>query len=355
MPSQTNQQQSSRLLSQPSPKPATRLDRLKRQLLDKADWAAVSVSRPLQMRFTPTGELEGFGKRRRLTEADRNRLANCGTKPPVPEAAVVHQSRREASPGIDAIGDMDIRINGAPARKDEDIRLSSSSSQPMLLDRESPCLEHESHRQNDRCANTNLGQLSTSVQPSTSLLSALSPSPSPVTELPPFSPIAQDTGRFIDSPFSGQRLLPELRETSPAPISSSYVTQSIESPIRRFTIEDQVLAEQEGMLDISSTIPETQHISRQSDEGSRPTRLHMQTQSLGGQSSAGNQHSPWLPQPTRNIRRQVDREADSTSDFVAARSRYDQSHFLHVEPESVADAAEQYTSPVKIFGQSVIH
>jgi hypothetical protein len=352
MPSQTNQQQSSRLLSQPSPKPATRLDRLKRQLLDKADWAAISVSRPLQMRFTPTAELEGFGKRRCLTEADRNRLANCGTKPPVPEVAVVHQSRREASPGIDTIGDMDIRINGALARKDEDIRLSSSSSLSMLLDRESPCLEHESHGQNDRCANINLGQLSTSVQPSTSLLSALLPSPSPVTELPPFSPIAQDTGTFIDNPFSGQRLLPELRETSPAPISCSYVTQSMESPIRRFTIDDQVFAKQEGMLDISSTIPETQHISRQSDEGSRPAMLRTQTQSLAEHSSAGNQHSPWLPQPTCNIRRQVDREADSTSGFVATRSRYSQSHFPHVEPESIA---EQLTSPVKIFGQSVIH
>lgn len=308
------------------------------------------------MRFTPIEELEGFGKRRRLTEADRNRLADYGRRPAAPDIALLRQRRREYTPGVDKAGDMEIRINQAPARKDEDIG-PSRSSQTMLLDCESPYLEHILRLQNNRDTHTNPGQVSASVHRSTSLLSTLAPT-SPVTELLPFSPIAQDDdiGRFTDGSIFGQRLSPELLEKSPASTSPSYAFQPVDPPIRRFTIDDQVLAGQDGLLNASSTVPEARHMSRQSGEGRGSTSLFMRTQSPARQSSASMEHPPWLPQPSYSIRRPVNREVKDTSDMVTSKvsqGRYDQNHFAHVSPNLIASTTEQFTSPLKIFGQSV--
>ncbi|KAL2852606.1 hypothetical protein BJX68DRAFT_54997 [Aspergillus pseudodeflectus] len=54
--------------------PTTRLGLIKRQLLETTDWGVIGVARPVQVSFTPQEELERFGKRRRLTVKDHERL-----------------------------------------------------------------------------------------------------------------------------------------------------------------------------------------------------------------------------------------------------------------------------------------
>lgn len=321
-----------------SPQP-TCLDRIKRQLLDKTDWAAVSASRPVQMTFTPIDQLERFGKRRRLTEADRNRLADSGRRLQPAEFGMARLGSREYTPEV---GNMGIRINGVPARRDESIA-PSISSQSMLLDREPPCLESDSGIQEllpDNSANPKL-QLSTLLQPS-GLLSMQSPSPSPAA----FNPAAQDDpGRFIDN--SPKELSAEIREPSP-PSITSYPSQPISPVKRRFTLDDQVLAEQQGMLNIRPTIPD--HVS----QSERTPMLYMPAQSPTTESIASNQHSPWLPQPKCNIQRFPSRGTDGIAAFLTEFPRpHRRPSPFYAGPDSIATTAEPYTSPVKIFGQSV--
>ncbi|KAJ0423645.1 hypothetical protein BJY00DRAFT_309884 [Aspergillus carlsbadensis] len=54
--------------------PSTRLGQIKRQLLETIDWGVIGAARPVQVSFTPQEELERFGKRRRLTVKDHERL-----------------------------------------------------------------------------------------------------------------------------------------------------------------------------------------------------------------------------------------------------------------------------------------
>lgn len=58
-----------------NPQPPDRIEHVRRQLLETTDWAAVRAAQPLKISFTPVEEVEHFGKRRRLTEADRTRIA----------------------------------------------------------------------------------------------------------------------------------------------------------------------------------------------------------------------------------------------------------------------------------------
>ncbi|KAJ5965767.1 hypothetical protein N7481_012481 [Penicillium waksmanii] len=64
----------------------------KHRFLQSSDWAAVSLSRPLSIKFAPAEEVERFGKRRKLNDADRQRLSAVNGRP-IP--ALFH-SRRKA-------------------------------------------------------------------------------------------------------------------------------------------------------------------------------------------------------------------------------------------------------------------
>ncbi|KAJ5135041.1 uncharacterized protein N7515_004319 [Penicillium bovifimosum] len=119
---------------------AKELSEVKRQLLKDPDWAAVSATRPLDIAFTPIEEIERFGKRRRLNEKDRSRLAatnNHGStffELPKPQRRL-----RNPSSVIDTIEDIRIEMNGRPVAQSNDssgMVLNSMSSQSMLLDHE---------------------------------------------------------------------------------------------------------------------------------------------------------------------------------------------------------------------------
>ncbi|CAI7575129.1 unnamed protein product [Penicillium pancosmium] len=64
----------------------------KHRFLQSPDWAAVSLSRPLSIKFAPVEEVKRFGKRRKLNDADRQRLSTANGRP-IP--ALFH-SRRKA-------------------------------------------------------------------------------------------------------------------------------------------------------------------------------------------------------------------------------------------------------------------
>ncbi|GIC87308.1 uncharacterized protein Aud_003692, partial [Aspergillus udagawae] len=120
--------------------PPDRIEHIKRQLLETTDWAAVGAARPLRISFTPVEEFEHFGKRRRLTEADRTRLATMEHRA-VPSE--LNKSRRAPRQDISSdrlgIEGLEIKINGWLCHARGDIpkkRHENFSSQPMLLDRE---------------------------------------------------------------------------------------------------------------------------------------------------------------------------------------------------------------------------
>ncbi|RAH80622.1 hypothetical protein BO86DRAFT_400698 [Aspergillus japonicus CBS 114.51] len=119
--------------------PRQRLDRLRRELLKKPDWAAVAAARPIQIAFPTPESLARFGKRRKITESDRTRLGTSGSR----SAHVVRHSKRKDSP-MEAVGfsQMSLRINGKRVvRRSTDSgpdQPVNTSSQSMLLDSDRP-------------------------------------------------------------------------------------------------------------------------------------------------------------------------------------------------------------------------
>ncbi|KAE8318610.1 hypothetical protein BDV41DRAFT_572067 [Aspergillus transmontanensis] len=148
----SHQKQSPTTLASLSPnhrssKESTRLESIKHRLLAKTDWAAVSAARPLKMTFPPLEELAQFGKRRKLTEADRRRLDKSDNQVFRGEGPLLRYGfqKNETLSEIGTIDGLEIRINGKNAGVDqvpafEDLQQSNLSSQPMLLDHEETVL-----------------------------------------------------------------------------------------------------------------------------------------------------------------------------------------------------------------------
>jgi hypothetical protein len=129
---------------------ANELSDIKRQLLNESDWAAISVTRPLELTFTSAEEIERFGKRRRLNDQDRKRLVatnnNGSTFFELPE-----RRARNPSSVIDTIEGIQIEINGRPVRRSNDssdVAISSLSSQSMLLDHEGSAASEWEEKEN---------------------------------------------------------------------------------------------------------------------------------------------------------------------------------------------------------------
>ncbi|KAE8150237.1 hypothetical protein BDV25DRAFT_140006 [Aspergillus avenaceus] len=113
----------------PTQNPPTNLATLKRKLLETPDWASISAARPAKITFTTAEELAQFGKRRKLTDADRARL----NAPHTQSLRAPLFSRAEPA----TIENLEIRINGekvAPALQ-HPRPVHQRSSQSMLLDR----------------------------------------------------------------------------------------------------------------------------------------------------------------------------------------------------------------------------
>ncbi|KKK19834.1 hypothetical protein AOCH_006249 [Aspergillus ochraceoroseus] len=347
--------------SQPSPNSAlpigtdrpsqtsNNLDYLRRQLLETADWGAVAAARPLRMSFTPTEEIERFGKRRKLTTGDRQRL-RVPTKPHF-------KVQKELSSEWGTLDDLEIRINKQPLGvrakdKDEESHLKNISSQSMLLDHEESACSNEIPELRDSW-NSRTGARSISK------LSILSNDSKPC---------------FLSSGRESSDIVSNTRASTPTSIlrpvkwyprdsgpqslwsngSSSIVPQA-KSPVRRrFTIDDQEVADREGRLILSSP--------------------------------AGERSTPLVPcEPPRAYFGFLGRVSETTNDFdrfsnittdTSPRTIYPPHDWLSeqqkiqqsiskkltVGPSSLnsedsswtPEAKEAMTSPVRIFGQPIV-
>ncbi|KAJ5950172.1 uncharacterized protein N7479_008585 [Penicillium vulpinum] len=151
---QATEEPVSRLTGGQSAHSGNDLSEIKRQLLKEPDWAAVSVTRPLELAFTSVEEIERFGKRRVLNDKDRKRLMaanNNGStlfeRPRPPPRG------RNSSSVIDTIEeDIQFEFSGRPVAQSNDgsaVVPNSMSSQSMLLDHEgSPIMEQNLGKEN---------------------------------------------------------------------------------------------------------------------------------------------------------------------------------------------------------------
>ena len=119
------------------PTPTTKSGALKHALLQQTDWAAVSLARPLEIRFASAEERERFGKRRKLTDSDRKRLSVDHGASTLPG---FFKSRKTGLGGPEhSIGQIKVHINGQHAGShldDNEVSATLPSSHSMLLDHE---------------------------------------------------------------------------------------------------------------------------------------------------------------------------------------------------------------------------
>ncbi|RHZ43049.1 uncharacterized protein CDV56_100417 [Aspergillus thermomutatus] len=244
--------------------PADRLEHIKRQLLETTDWAAVGAARPLKISFTPVEEVEHFGKRRRLTEADRTRLATMEHRALPSEFAKSRKTpRQDMSSDILRIEDLEIKINGRRCHAGGGIpkeRRENFSSQPMLLDRDVSLCPNEgsdpsvqqysgadTRSAREDSINRSLYCWEKSEDPESAIHSIISPRSrlsesviaDPVTSSRNASGLIQTPG-FLGQNF-GASSSTALRyhDSNEVHYSSGSVIQN------RFTIDDQIAAEKE--------------------------------------------------------------------------------------------------------------
>lgn len=336
------------------PQALSRLDRIKRQLLGTNDWAAIGVTRPVKMSFTPTEELENFGKRRKLTEADHNRLISSGGR--ISRPGPRERTRERASSEFGTIGNVDIQIHqplADPASSSTSHnKASNESSQPMLLDREdsspvdrSPSTDGEAYGPSR--GRTNSSQLLLSSQN----LPKQSPSPALSDIVLPVESVSQDKDQHYSVRSSPYPYLQPSR--SPTRLDSH--TPSLHQPIplfpRRFTIDDQIAAELES---------DHAHLRHRDTAGSSSEKMRNEhglgCAASGTRSTSSNRFSGWLPEPKHHIQRFVGQNdpRTNTSSVVTMSETVDRERPTHdAEIGLRMNASGSHTSPVKIFGQSV--
>ncbi|OJJ44368.1 hypothetical protein ASPZODRAFT_780573 [Penicilliopsis zonata CBS 506.65] len=278
-------------ISSPPAIKSTHLKTLKRHLLQQSDWAAVSVTRPLKITSTRADQHEHFGKRRKLTESDRERLgpdpvglftSQRGTnrKNTLPRSRWMVNGLHIGSGGISA-------DTVVPCQKDK-YDINDQSSQSMLLDNEEPFPPQESRYEYYKRQPSH----SNSIQ---------------------FNKSAEANLLFDDISNSPQYL--------------SQAPQLNKQKLRHFTLDDQILAEQEGRLLAHSS----------------SGRLDWSKYMPEEPESSSNQLSSWLPEPRDRVPLLIysrparnSTPSPSTWNGGANTSRHD-------------------SSPIKLFGQPVSH
>ncbi|KAL5336148.1 hypothetical protein BJX70DRAFT_291990 [Aspergillus crustosus] len=307
------------------PDPPNRLEKMKRQLLEQDDWGAVGAARPVQVDFTAQEDLERFGKRRRLTMNDHERL-NMST-----------MARPRGHEGVHLEGimpeNLEIKINGRrigdnDVQTNESNKPVSTSSQSMLLDENSFCSSHKADA---------LDSPQNSAARSASMLSTLSDSSylrelstalgrSNVSSLnqglsnpAPEDLVHNDFSDLMEG-VSDQPVLEPMLSTD----SSSIMAQP-ESPVRkRFTIDDQEIANRQGRFMVSSPVPRplasqplfmNQQILGQRDEAClsspEPASQPGSAFDIRGQrdSIAGPSMATWLPRAHPSTQRSGSHQA----------------------------------------------
>ncbi|KAL2834848.1 hypothetical protein BDW59DRAFT_136702 [Aspergillus cavernicola] len=328
---------------------------MKRQLLETTDWGAVRAARPVQVSFTPQEDLERFGKRRRLTKNDHERL-NISKMPRL--------SLREEIPSEgDIPKNLEIRINGHRLGQhdtgiNEETPLDIVSSQSMLLDDESL---DSNHRFDIR-----VSLPSNSATRSASKLSMLSNGSQLcyISDVPDKTNSAsdargnpmhnQDTSEWMDW-ISDEHMLQGLQSNE-----SSSIIPHAESPVRRrFTIDEQAIADREGRFKFPSPGAEP-WITQFLHEGSygacvrspiKPSsqmgaRIALgQCDNMAGPPSSNFPHFSWLPWPY------PDGQRAGNNEYGAGTSMPPIQDYTNLSRSSVSG---EQVIPLTIYGQPVV-
>lgn len=310
------------------------------------------------MTFTPTEELERFGKRRKLTEADRSRLVSSGKTGPL-DMSIFRDRGRRASSELLMIGNVDIRISGPREHTGlprSSQKLNDDSSQPMLLDRDEFDCQSSLEGASESCQAKNSSHLLLSSDESVDL-NPLQPLSTARVDCPVHGPTAHNgqAETFIGS--IPQSEYPELTRSPSRPNStSSEIYQPIPQFPRRFTIDDQIAAELEReanatriSFNINAKTQDNDTASSfesQLSSKSIRNRLERDFAMVDTQSTSSNQYSDWLPEPRHQLQRFVREDSRAISEEKRGNSTHDA-----LCPRT--DSWKHYTSPVKFFGQSV--
>ncbi|KAF7173616.1 hypothetical protein CNMCM6106_007686 [Aspergillus hiratsukae] len=244
--------------------PPDRIEDIKRQLLQATDWAAVGAARPLKISFTPVEEVEHFGKRRRLTEADRKRLTTMEQRALPPGFTKTRKTpRQNMSSDLPVIEALEIQINGRRCHAGAGIpkeRQENFSSQPMLLDRDVSVWADQgsdpARSAREESVDGSLYRQQNPEDPKSSIPSVISPrarlSQSIITNSITSSRNASgliQTPEFLGQDFEASMSTPlRYHDSNGFHSSSGSIIQN------RFTIDDQIAAEKEMCSNVGTIV-----------------------------------------------------------------------------------------------------
>lgn len=288
---------------------------IKRRLLQKNDWAAVGATRPARIPFTPADELARFGKRRKLTHADFDRILPAGGS--AAARPVSKHTRQQASSELEPIGHLNIRIRGKQTHA-ECQNQHHESSQTMLLDEhahDSENPEGHSTKETDSCLLVSDDDL---VSPSVSykrltLSSANDKGDSPELHHP-VRRLPANLGMSYQSYLPSGNGHPAL-----SGVNSPELHHPVPQFPKRFTIDDRLSAELDSSI--------------------APSPFHTNELLVYGLDETADEHSTssWLPKPRHQIRRLMEVHREYT-------------------PPATSHSGipySDYVSPIKLFGQTV--
>ncbi|GKZ67670.1 hypothetical protein AnigIFM50267_002156 [Aspergillus niger] len=337
---------------------------IKHKLLEKTDWASVAAARPLTVLFPPAEALRNFGRRRKITNDDCERLGSSVLRP---KLTYRPKHRGGAEPVTEGIQNLDIRINGQPVGAYYprcNGPSTDTTSQSMLLDHESAPTMPKPPVHEYVCENIGVGS---SVVEGSRILGSSSVSPLYVS--------SSDGGLSLRSNFMVQgsdQSIHESKGKEQLEVRGLELLQSADAspevqeawtPIRRrFTLDDQIRAEEErkakAAYDTSLEIDDcsTAHLFLR---GPFNPRLSSSAASSGWQrgsmqdsmsTSSTLNHSSygWLPEPRQNIQRLISQRPDEGDIDVPSGSRQ---RSTRLAPPRTA--IKQITPSLVIFGQSV--
>lgn len=196
----------------------------KHWLLQSSDWAVVSLSCPLDIKFTPVEEFEQFGKRRKLNDTDHKRLSTQAGKTNRGLFQSRTKARRLSSERYisHSLNQIQIHIDGRPTCPHPDSNVSSEnppsrcSSQSIRLGHqtaiEDPRLSAQLHEQTRP---QNRSQKLTTYNLGSQKLTEVPRTPSTIPE----TVILQNTQSVTPSRFTAQ---PSPLQSLNHPIASSY-------------------------------------------------------------------------------------------------------------------------------------
>ncbi|KAL4783206.1 hypothetical protein BJX76DRAFT_358253 [Aspergillus varians] len=344
-------QASSNTDTQTTSRLSDRLERMKRQLLETTDWAAVGAARPVQVDFVSEEELERFGKRRRLTKDDHERL-NTST--------AAHPGAREEGPlEGDVSENLEIRIDGRrPGQQEQAVNENSNPSnvysQSMLLNDE---LLDLSHRVGDQGPHQGRG--------SASLLSMHSNSPQPRHEAPTL-PCLRSSDQELAIPMrrdglgsmdwvSEERMLEEELQSNNE--SSSIVLRPVSPVRRRFTIDDQEIAYGHHGFIISSPVSE-RYVTMPLVPPYQSERVHEESFEYRMRPSSGSSSQPGSRLATHGQRGNRPRPSAPRQIYPTFSWHPQDSVSLPVQelrtPEPWEGEEEERQFPARIYGQTVV-